>query len=216
MKKLIYSCLILFCCLAVTYTLQAQQRSQFIADSLKHQLSLQKTAKDSLYTLQKLADTEDPVDQVELFGKPDYITPLLELNKKLKLIDPLPYQLLRQAMLYNKAKQYRQEVTILQSAIHEFDKQHKVLNPLLVYMRLLYNATNDQEGRLKFYTERLEYYQVNGPVQNTAACYHGLGGYYNYKAAYNQCISAYLKAGEVYRKFDPPFYANEMAVSGKK
>jgi two-component system NtrC family sensor kinase len=214
MKKLVYLYLILLCCLAETQTLQAQQSLSLITSSLKHRLSLQKTAKDSLFVMQKMADMIVPIDELSTFGEPDYVTPLLNLNKKLKLIEPAPYELLQQAIRFNKAKQYRQEITAIQSAIHEFDKQHKILNPILIYIRLLYNHLNDQEGRFKFFNERLEYYQVNGPVENTAPCYHGLGGYYTYRAAYNLAISNYLKAADVFGKFNLPFYANEMAVTG--
>src|SRR5437588_7758956 len=120
MKRRIYPFLILLFFIAGANTLQAQQNSGFVMDSLQHQLSLKKTAKDSLYLFQKLADTEDPVDDVDSFGNHDYIMHLLNLNKKLKLIDQLPYQFLQQAVLYNKSKQYKQEIATIQVAIHLF------------------------------------------------------------------------------------------------
>jgi two-component system NtrC family sensor kinase len=212
MKKLIYTLLLLPWFLISHYCAYGQQNRRFTIDSLKQVLSSQKTARDSLYVMQKLADEAWTVDDFMGFGPLDYATPLLKINRRLKLIDPAPYELIQQAMHYNKTKQYRQEITVLQLAIHQFDKQRKIINPILIYMRLLYNATNDQDGRLKFYSDKLEYYQLNGPVENTAPCYHGIAGYYLYHGAYNQAINAYLKAAEVYRKFNSPFYANENAV----
>src|SRR6185312_1494558 len=79
-------------------------------------------------------------------------------------------------------------------------------------MRLYYNRLNDQEARLKFYRQQLEYYQVNGPAENTAACYHGIAYYYYCKAQYNLSITYYLRDAEVYRKFNARFYLNTMTV----
>jgi len=184
-------------------------------DSVKHQLSLQKTTRDSLPVMQQLADASYPLDDYSLLGsKPDYVTQLLVLNKRVKVIDPHPYELVQQAATYVHDNKLVQALDATKQAIREFDKQHKAINPLLVYIRLLFNKLNDQEGKLLYYQQRLEYYQVNGPVENTAACYHGIAGYYNYKAAFNQAINNYLKAAEVYRRFNQRFYGNEMMVVG--
>src|SRR5579863_8705463 len=62
-------------------------------DSLQIVLSHQKTAKDSLLTLQKLVDFT-PVRHDETLVYPDHYKMLLDLNEKVKLIDPAPYQLM--------------------------------------------------------------------------------------------------------------------------
>ena len=95
-----------------------------------------------------------------------------------------------------------------------FDKQHKVIFPLLINMRILYNFLNDQDARLHYFQKKLEYYLVNGPYQNTAPCYHAIAGYYLYKGAFNQAINNYMKGAEVFRKFQPNFYAQILYVLG--
>jgi signal transduction histidine kinase len=49
-------------------------------------------------------------------------------------------------------------------------------------------------------------------VENTAPCYHALGGSYTLKADYNQSISNYLRAAEIYQKFSKRSYYNSMSV----
>ena len=214
MKRSTTAFLVLCCCLVSVSPGQAQQRNlYFNADSLKHRLSLQKTAIDSFKIVQKLADATFPLDNVALFYRNSlYVTKLLQLNSRLKLTDPYPYQLIQKAMAYQQQKQYLPELNTLKLAVTEFDKQHKEILPLLTYMRLLFNTLNDPEGRLLFYKQKLEYYQLNGPYMNMAACYHGLAGYYLSKAAYNQAINNYLKAASILRSNYERYYGNEMMV----
>ncbi len=196
---------------------RAQQRNlYFNTDSLKHQLSLQKTAVDSFKIAQKLADAAFPLDNVDLFyANSHYVTNLLQLNKRLKLVDPYPYQLIQKAMACQQQKQYLPELNTLKLAVNEFDKQHKEILPLLTYTRLLFNTLNDPDGRLLFYKQKLEYYQLNGPFMNMSACYHGLAGYYLSKAAYNQAINNYLKAASLLRHNYERYYGNEMMVTAR-
>jgi len=182
-------------------------------DSLQKILYTQKTARDSLFTLQKMVDFT-PIRQDETSGFPDHVGMLLRLNKQLKLIDPAPYLLIQQGNVYWAKRQYAQSLKSLQDAVTLFDKQHKGIFSLLINIRILYNYLNTQEDRLKYYQQKLEYYQVNGPYQNTAPCYHGIAGYYLFKGAYNQAINNYMKGGEIFRKFNPHFYANILYVIG--
>ena len=210
MKKLI--------CLLILFLLAGRGFAQndfahAAMDSLQKVLAAQRTEKDSLITIQKLVDFT-PVRSDETGDYPDHIKMLLELNKKLKMIDPQPYQLIQQGNQYWNKKQYAEALGAFQSAITEFDKQHKVIYPLLINMRVLYNFLNDQDNRLHYYERKLEYYQVNGPYQNTAPCYHAIAGYYLIKGAYNQAINSYLKGADIFRKFNPVFYANVQYVVG--
>jgi len=184
-------------------------------DSLQHILSQQKTRKDSILALQKLVDYA-PTRANVTGVYPDHITKLLELNKKEKIIDPLPYELMRKGDQQWHNKQYHEALNSLQAAVHEFDKQHKVIALLLFNMRILYNLLDDQEARLHYYQQKLEYYQLNGPVENTAPCYHAIGGYYNVIGAYNQAINNYLKGAEVYSRYDPFIYANALRTIGSQ
>ena len=87
-----------------------------------------------------------------------------------------------------------------------FDKQKKVIFKLLLSIRIVFTRLNQQEDRYKYYKEKLDYYLINGPVANTAACYHGLAGYYTYVGDYNLAISNYLKAASVLKQFNTLFY----------
>jgi len=210
MKKLIF----LFAFFGMTGKCLAQNDFAFAAmDSLQKVLAKEKTPKDSLFTLQKLVDFT-PIRSDETLGYPDHIKMLLDLDQKLKLIDPAPYLLLQQGNAYWAKRQYARALKSFQDAVTIFDKQHKVIYPLLINIRVLYNYLNTQEDRLRYFQQKLEYYQVNGPYENVAPCYHGIAGYYLFKGAYNQALNNYMKGAEIFRKFDRHFYANVTYVLG--
>jgi two-component system NtrC family sensor kinase len=102
----------------------------------------------------------------------------------------------------------------IKESVDFFDRQKKVIAPLLTKIRTLYNILNKQEERLEYYQKKLDYYRLNGPVENTAACYHGIAGYYNYKADYNLAISNYLRAAVIFKPYWQYYYRNELAVVG--
>ncbi len=210
MKKLT---LLLAFSLAAGTCLAQNDFAHAMMDSLQKILYKEKTAKDSLFILQKMVDFT-PVRADETLGYPDQIKMLLNLDEKLNLIDPAPYRLLQQGNDHWTKRQYAEALKSFEDAVILFDKQHKVIYPLLLNMRILYNFLNDQDERLHYFQQKLEYYQVNGPYQNTAPCYHGIAGYYLYKGAYNLAINNYLKGAEVFRKFNPRFYSNVLYVLG--
>jgi len=201
-------------CLAVAKPALAQNDFAHAAmDSLQKVLAVQKTAKDSLFTVQKLVDFT-PVRSDETLDYPDHYKMLFALNEKLKLIDPAPYLLMQEGNKYWAKREYAKSLNSFQQAVELFDKQHKMIFPLLINMRILYNFLNDQDARLHYFQKKLEYYLVNGPYENTAPCYHGIAGYYLYKGAYNQAINNYMKGAEVFRRFEPKFYAQILYVLG--
>jgi two-component system NtrC family sensor kinase len=206
--------LLAFCSICCINNSWAQQDFiHYRMDSLAKVLSKQKTPKDSLRVLQQLVDFT-PIHVVETADYPDHLSPLLRLNKTLKAFDPEPYEKIQDATKTWQAKKYTETLATLKTVVDEFDKQHKQIMMLLLSMRVLYNLTDDQEGRLKYYTAKLEYYQVNGPQANTGPCYHGIAGYYYYKNENNLAISNYLKANEIYRKYSPDFYIATLTVIG--
>jgi len=210
MKKLIF---LLFFYLLAGHCLAQNDFVHFTMDSLQKQLSAKKNAKDSLFVLQQLVDVT-PIRQGEVVFHTDRVPKLLELNNRLKLIDPVPYQLISDGNKYWNNKQYREALKSLQAAIDLFDKQHKQIVPLLMNMRILYNLVGNQEERLQYYNKKLEYYLVNGPATNAAPCYHGVAGYYLIKGAYNLAITNYLKGAELFRLYNPHYYANSISVVG--
>src|ERR1700744_6743070 len=110
-------------------------------DSLQKILAQQKTAKDSLLTIQKLVDFT-PIRSDETLGYPDHYKMFFALNEKLKLIDPPPYLLMQGGNKYWAKRQYSESLKSFQDAVELFDKQHKTIFPLLINMRILYNFLN--------------------------------------------------------------------------
>jgi len=102
----------------------------------------------------------------------------------------------------------------VQAAIVAFDQMGRPVPNLLSLVRGYYNFLNRQEERRAYYQAKLRYYQARGATENTAACHHGLGGYYAYRGDFNQGIGHYLRAADLYRGFDRHYYYNEIAVVG--
>jgi two-component system, NtrC family, sensor kinase len=184
-------------------------------DSLANQLPLQKTDEEKIKLLCLLVVDGSPEFSRE---PPDrlvnYLGQLIELNKKTPAIDIQPYVKMQESYVQWRNGDFDNALSNLKLAIDLFDGQKKVITPLLTEIRTLYNRMNNQEGRFEFYKKKLEYYLLNGPVENTAACYHGIAGYYNYKADYNLAISNYLRAATIFKNFWQYFYRNELGVVG--
>ena len=104
MKKIHYIYIILFC-LAWVNPAQAQLRYSFRTGSLNNLQSVRKTLKDSVSILQQIADSQFNIDNLDE-ATSEYI------NKFMKL---------------NRGKQSRQGLTALIPAVHQFDKQHKII-----------------------------------------------------------------------------------------
>src|SRR3569833_1270517 len=213
MKRSFYLVFILFS-LGVGRSAFAQNDfARPVMDSLQKQLSTIKAAKDSLLLLQQLVDVT-PIEQGETARYTDRVPKLIELNNRLKLIDSEPYRLIELGNKYWKNKQYAEALKSLQASIGLFDKQRKQIIPLLMNTRILYNLIGNQEERLQYYQKKLEYYLVNGPAENAAPCYHGIGGYYLIKGAYNLAINNYLKGADLFRRYNVYYYSNAMTVVG--
>jgi signal transduction histidine kinase len=143
-----------------------------------------------------------------------YIEQLLSLNKRLKILNPAPYEELKLAVSSFEAKDFEGTLFYMKRAIELFDRERKIIVVLLVDIRNIYNLLNKQQERFRFYNEKLNYYRVNGPVENTAPCHHGIAGYYILTAEYNLAISHQLKAAEAYRPFYTWYYINDLVVVG--
>src|ERR1700744_4066349 len=197
------------CCINNTWAQQDFFHHQM--DSLATVLSAQKNQKDSIRVLQQLVDVT-PIRVAETAGYPDYLSQFLRLNSTNKLIDAGPYEKLQDANKSWQAKKYSQTLATMQSVVDDFDKQHKPIVNLLLSIRVLYNLLDDQADRLKYYSQKLEYYQVNGPVINTAPCYHAIAGYYYYRNESNLALSNYLRAADIYKGYNSYYYYYYLSV----
>lgn len=137
---------------------------------------------------------------------------LIKLSATLKVKNIEAYKSLSEALQSLNKKNYLAAQSSFIKSISLFDKSHRKIPHLLAAVRYTYNSAGNQEDRLQFYTDKLHYYLINGPFENVAPCYHGIGGYYLYKADYNKALSNYLKAAEIYKKFDNQPYLNDLGV----
>ena len=181
-------------------------------DSLKTQLQLTKSPAEKVKLLEFLLESTiyEEYGQVEL----QWVNQLIEYNQQSKSIDAAPYIKLRDGILLYQKSDWEGALVKFKESIELSDKQKKVVVNHILKIRLLFNKLNKQEERFQYYTQKLAHYKLNGPVENTAPCYHGLAGYYVYKNDLNSAISNYLKALSVYKNFDPNMYVNEISVVG--
>jgi two-component system NtrC family sensor kinase len=178
-------------------------------DSMIRRLPLVKTNTEKIKLLTLIIDFSPTSDSANYF-----IGQLIQLNYKNGLIDKAPYQKIFEANNFYFKKQYADALDAYKGAVELFDKKRKKIPTLLLGFRNLFNLLNIQEERLKYYDEKLKYYLINGPFENTAPSYHGLGGYFTYKADYNQAISFYLKSADIFKKYYPYWYYNELGIIG--
>ncbi len=183
-------------------------------DSLVRLLPVKKTGAEQIRLLDLVLNVSsefgiEPTDNMML-----YLNQLIEINDKEHLIEGRPYELMRDGFVQWRAGDLENAVMNEKKSIDAFDQEKKVIAPVLTRIRVLYNRLNRQDEKLQFYQEKLNYYLMNGPVENTAACYHGIAGYYFYKADYNNAISYYLRAAAIYKTFFPFYYNNEIGVIG--
>lgn len=139
---------------------------------------------------------------------------LIELSKTHKISDIDAYKKMSEAIHFFESRDFLNEQKSLKAAIDIFDKEHKKIPYLLMGLRFAFNAQGNQRDRFEYYNDKLNYYSVNGPEENIAACYHAIGGYYLVMADYNYAISNYIKAADAYKKFDAVNYRNDISVIG--
>ncbi len=183
-------------------------------DSLVNQLQKPHTDAERIKLLSLLIDLTGEPSQEPPERTIKFIDELIELNKQVRLIDTAPYEIMREGFILWREGEFKTALTVLQSAVESFDKKKKKIPFLLLFIRILYNRLNVQEERYNFYKQKLDYYLTNGPVENIAPCYHGIAGFYFSISDYNQAISNYLKAADIFRNFYCKYYNREIVVVG--
>ncbi|CAN5412867.1 hypothetical protein BH10BAC2_BH10BAC2_42280 [soil metagenome] len=210
-KVLLFLCFLFFVCL---HSFAQDSCYNCKLDSLEAILKTAKTIGKKIELNTLLADLK-----LNTFGSgPDstvsqYFEALIELSKSQPVKDIDAYKALLEGLHFYTQKDFLNAQNAFKKSIELFDKTHKQIVSLLTVLRLTYNALGTQEDRYKFYADKLQYYLVNGPVGNVAACYHSLAGYYLYKADYNLAISDYLKAADMYKDFNAKASRNILNVA---
>ena len=138
------------------------------------------------------------------------------ISKKTHFLYGLAYYHYYEGIQLSKNRKYDEAIDKYKSCIDELDSLH-IIQPFrtpLSNIRALYNSTGKQEEKFRFYTDKLTYYLMHGPIENTANCFHGIAGFYSYFGDYDKSIGFYLRAQDVYKSFDPVGYANEKEAIG--
>jgi two-component system NtrC family sensor kinase len=183
-------------------------------DSLALQLNKPQTDAERVKLLMFLVDIAPKHTDAPPEKTLEYLVQLIHYNGSIKLIDSAPYEFMLEGYSIWRKSEYGKALTSLKNAVVLFDRQKKIIVTLLIEIRLLFNRLHLQEERYKFYKEKLDYYLINGPVENTAACYYCIAGYYIYQADYNLAISNYLKAASVFKEFYTSYYYVETGLAG--
>ncbi|SHM00901.1 tetratricopeptide repeat protein [Hymenobacter psychrotolerans] len=172
-------------------------------DSLRRTLPQQPTDTARLRTLAQLLDITELSDAQRRQQALPLLDELLALNQRLPLLDARPYRHLRTGLgLWVQGGTDARAMAELHQAVSLFD-----LAPL-------YNRMHQSEARLAYFRQQLAYYRLRNYRENTAACYLVLGGSYRHPGDFNQAISCYLHAADLFRHFDRRLYANELMVAG--
>lgn len=187
---------------------------QYNYDSLKHELGKKKSDAEKIQVLDWLLEAINETESVPVSTYTSYLEQMISLQKKSDPAAVVTYQHYLDGITAWRHKEHHKALQDLKQAIEGLDKLKKPAINLLTSIRLLFNQLNSHEDRYKYYTDKLQYYRVNGPVENTGPCYHGLGGYFAYAGDMDQAISNYLKAAAIYKKFSTRYYNNEIGVAG--
>nr|WP_262905367.1 ATP-binding protein [Hymenobacter nitidus] len=184
-------------------------------DSLRLVLNRQQTDTTRLRTLVHLLDLTRLDEARERRYALGFLDELLVLNQRVQAFEQAPYRVLRQgAGFWEQGNHNEQALEAVKKAIYLFDQVGRPVPRLLVEVAPLYNRLNQIEERYAFYRDKLAYYRIKGSKENIAACYLSIGGYYRRKGAYNQAISNFLRAAELFRHFDQHYYITELKVAG--
>jgi two-component system, NtrC family, sensor kinase len=210
-------CSILFVCLGTSPAKAAFHFTpvyNFNTADMQKRLHNAKTDTDKLNALisltfsnNQLVESPDYIDSV-------YLNQIISINRSAKLFDSKPFETVRLALMADKAKNLTHELSLLQTAVEEFDEQHIETPFLLIEMRFIFNVANKQDDKLPYYSKKLTWYLQRMQYNNAAACYHCLAGYYVFKGDMNSAISNYLKAGELFKSFSTIWYIHEFSIVG--
>jgi adenylate cyclase len=140
-----------------------------------------------------------------------------DLSKKKNYRYGLVFGQYYEVLLLSSNGRYDEAIDKCKRCIDQLDSMHivQLLDGFpLSEIRVLFRSAGKQGEKFRYYTEKAVFYKRHGPIENTADCFHGIAGYYNYLADYDKAIEYYLRAKEVYKSFDPLACANEEQVIG--
>ena len=183
-----------------------------VADSLRKLIEKETNDTSKVKLLIKLGFNSDTKDSAEV----KCFREVYALSKKRNFLYGLAYFHCYEGIRLWKNRNYYEALEKYKTCIDEMDSLH-VIQPNyspLAFIRVLFNSVGKQEEKFQYYTDKLAWYMKNGPIENTATCLHGIGGYYGLLGDHDKAIGYYLRAMDVYKTFDPAGYANELEAIG--
>ncbi|MBK8498360.1 MAG: tetratricopeptide repeat protein [Flavobacteriales bacterium] len=199
----------LFLVLSHLAAMATAQRITLIHDSLEARLTNARTDAERVALHDQLAMVY--IDQLDDRKALAHLEEGLAIAQRTKNEQGLAYAPLLNGMEQLIAHDHASAIRAFKTCIDRLDKlgvKQGLLSPLGL-IRQLYNTAGSQDERFEFYTVKLAYYKAHGPQENLGACYHGLGGYYFASGQADKAIENYLRAREVFSRFDPVGYANQ-------
>ncbi len=146
-----------------------------------------------------------------------YLKQAYDLSKKTKFPYGLAWNTYYEGRLLLNTDRWIEAFEKYKKATEMLDSLHLIQHGEgypLSDIRKLYNAIGKQEEKFKYYSDKLVFYKRHGPIENLAACFHGIAGYYWFYADYDKSIEYYLRARESYKTFDTLGYVVENQVIG--
>ncbi|MBX0288960.1 hypothetical protein K3G63_00835 [Hymenobacter sp. HSC-4F20] len=184
-------------------------------DSLAQVLRRQTTDTARVRTIRHMLDVGELTEPRRRQQALPLLNELLTLNARTQQFDEAPYQELRAGLaLWVQAKNHSQALAALHQAIDLFDAAQHPVPQLLVDLAPLYNELRGSDLRMAYFQRKLLQYRVHGVMENEAACHLVLGGSYRHRGDYNQAISHYLHAADLFKKFNRIYYSKELMVAG--
>ncbi len=137
-------------------------------------------------------------------------------SRPLNYAKGLAFEPVVRAILLHHQGDHRAAISAFKESIALLDRAHVpqgFLSPLNL-MRYSFTAGGWQQERKAYYEEALRRYERDGPHENTASCFHALGGYYLVNQQYALAIENYTRAREVFQEFEPESAVSEDNVIG--
>ncbi|OUJ74920.1 ATP-binding protein [Hymenobacter crusticola] len=215
MRPYLLSFFLLLLALSLSVPLRANRYWNTDYDSLHHALPRLHAPEARLRTLVHLLDITELTEARRRKQALPLLDELLTLNQQFQLFDSRPYQLLRQGVgLWVQAGHDPEAMVLLHQAVTMFDQEHRPIPRLLIDLAPLYNRMHQPEARFAYFRRKLAYYNLHGADENAAACYLVLASSYRHQGNFNQAISHYLHAADLFKQFDRALYTNELMVAG--
>jgi adenylate cyclase len=181
---------------AVSTNFLHAQRRTFLDDSLTVQINTTKDPKLKVDCMIRLGflilDGTNKKKSIELLEAADSI------SRKINYRKGLSYSLFLQGLAEWDHGNYSAAEKKLLDGINAVEAQgipFDLYSPLSA-IRIFFNETKQYEKKLKFYRDKLRYYESYGPKENIGSCYHGIGNYYLISGNAEKSIEYYSKAGE--------------------